>query len=110
MWILIYPFILKVFYSWSTLVVFGYLYVGHPEHADVEDAVRDESGQVQSQEVQVQTYNTDIQSCQRQSFCLEFWTSASELGSAAIQLKPSHRPTCSSEPPLQVQQTTSDHF
>lgn len=40
-----------------------YLYSRHPEQADVEDAVGDEAGQVESQEVEVETYNTENTQC-----------------------------------------------
>lgn len=36
-----------------------YLYIGHPKQCYIEDTVRDESSQVQSQEVKVETYNTE---------------------------------------------------
>lgn len=36
-----------------------YLYKGHPKHRYIEDTVSDESSQVQSQEVKVETYNTE---------------------------------------------------
>lgn len=42
----------------------AYLYVGDPKHPNVEDTVCDESSQVQSHKVEVETYNTDMNLCQ----------------------------------------------
>lgn len=37
----------------------GYLYIRYPEQSYVEDAVSNETRQVESQEVKVETYNTE---------------------------------------------------
>lgn len=38
----------------------AHLYVGDPKHPNVEDTVRDESSQIKSHEVEVETYNADM--------------------------------------------------
>ncbi len=40
-------------------MLLSYLYRGHPEKSDIEDTVSDEARQVESQEVEVETYNTE---------------------------------------------------
>lgn len=45
--------------SYSNESINSYLYIGDPKQPNIEDTVSDESSQIQSQKVKVETYNTE---------------------------------------------------